>query len=84
MDVHLRVGHAPVSGIIGKFNDSFVGFNSKINSIVSKALSRLGVTVIDDKEDEQVTGEVDDKTKSLLKDKNKLMIDSGHAVPYGS
>lgn len=53
----------------------FDGFNSKVNSIVGSALNKLGISVINDIDDERIAGKPDDKVKQFIKDKNKLLAD---------
>ena len=64
------------SNFLKKFDGAFNGFSAKINSLVGGALGKLGVTVIDDSEDETIIGKPDKKTVDMLKDKNRLLSDS--------
>jgi len=62
------------ANFLKKFDDVFSGFNAKINSIVSKTLGKVGVSIIE--EDETLAGKPEQKTINMLKDKNKLLTDS--------
>ncbi len=57
-----------------KFDDIFTGFNTRIGSIVSDKMKKLGLSISND--DELTIGKPDDKVISMLKDKNELLTNS--------
>jgi len=60
------------SKILPKLDDIFSGFNARINSLVSKSLNKLGISVINDDSDSSLTT-LDKKDVDDLKVKRDLM-----------